>query len=66
VIRARRFNRRPELELRLQLEGRGDGAGLRAPDRLEAVRASVADASDCDALLAALEAFDILLEELTG
>src|SRR5215831_10439333 len=60
------LNRRPELELRLQLERRGDEAGLRALDRLETARTAVADAPDVAGLLLALEAFDACLEELTG
>jgi Lantibiotic dehydratase, N terminus len=60
------LNRRPELELRMQLDRRGDKAGLRALGRLEAARARVAEASDCETLLAALDAFDRAFEELTG
>jgi hypothetical protein len=59
-------NRRPELELRPQLEALGDPRGLQALDRLEAARASAAEAPDLTALLAALDAFDACLEELTG
>jgi hypothetical protein len=59
-------NRRPELELRPQLETLGIKSGLQALDRLEAARAAVADASDTAALFAALDAFDACQEELTG
>lgn len=59
-------NRRPEVELRPQLEALGDPTGLQALDRLEAARMSAAEAADCAALLAALDAFDACLEELTG
>jgi hypothetical protein len=59
-------NRRPELELRPQLEALEDESGVRALDRLEAARAAVAEASNAAALLAALDAFDASLEELTG
>jgi hypothetical protein len=59
-------NRRPELELRAQLEALENEAGLQALDRLEAARASVAEAPDAAALIAALDAFDACLEKLTG
>ena len=60
------LNRRPELELREQLEERGDAAGLRALDQLEHARAGVAGAADCESLLTALDAFDACLSDLTG
>jgi hypothetical protein len=60
------LNRRPEIELRVQLEQRGLQAGLRQLARLQAARAAVSDAASGEALLAALDAFDVCLEELTG
>jgi hypothetical protein len=60
------LNRRPELELREQLERLGDAAALAVLDRVEAARQSVADASAVDELLVALDSFDRLIEELTG
>ncbi|MHB8691493.1 MAG: lantibiotic dehydratase [Solirubrobacteraceae bacterium] len=60
------LNRRPEIELRVQLDALGGEDGLRALDRLEAARAAVAEAAGGEALLAALDAFDACLEELTG
>ena len=60
------LNRRPELALRGELEARGDGDGLHALQRLEGARARVAQAPDNEALLAALDAFDVCMEELTG
>jgi Lantibiotic dehydratase, N terminus len=60
------LNRRPEVELRMQLEAFGDEEGLRALDRLEAARAEVAAAPGPEQLLAALDAFDACLEKLTG
>ena len=59
-------NRRPELELRRQLEALENPHGLQALDLLEAARAAAAEAPDGAALLAALDAFDACLEELTG
>lgn len=59
-------NRRPEGQLRAQLEALGDEPGLRALDRLESARAEVATATGCEELIAALEAFDERLEQLTG
>ena len=60
------LNRRPEIELRVQLEALGEERGLRALDRLEAARAAVAGAAGPDVLLVALDAFDACFEELTG
>lgn len=60
------LNRRPEIELRAQLEARGDETGLRALDRLQAARAAVAEAGGGEALVAALDGFDACFEELTG
>ncbi len=60
------LNRHPEVELREQLEGGGDAAALAALDRVEAARDEVAEASTPDELLAALDSFDSLIEELTG
>jgi Lantibiotic dehydratase, N terminus len=60
------LNRRPEVELREQLEAHGDAAALAALDRVEAARQRVAEASAPDELLAALDSFDSLIEELTG
>ena len=60
------LNRRPEIELRLQLERRGLDAGLQQLARLEAARAAVCEAAGGEALLAALDAFDACFEELTG
>ena len=60
------LNRRPEVELREQLEALGDAPGLRALDDLEQARALVAEATGCDELLAALDSFDETLERLTG
>jgi hypothetical protein len=58
------LNRRPEVELREQLEALGDERGLRALDDLEQARALVADAAGCEELLAALDSFDEILERL--
>jgi hypothetical protein len=60
------LNRRPEVELREQLEALGDKRGLRALEELEHARAVVAAATGCEELLAALDAFDECLERLTG
>jgi hypothetical protein len=60
------LNRRPEVEVRGQLEALGHVGGLRALERLEAARAAVASARGRDALLAALDGFDAVFEELTG
>ena len=60
------LNRRPEVELRAQLEALDDERGLRALDRLEESRAAVASAKGCGELLAALDSFDECLERLTG
>lgn len=60
------LNRRPEVELRGQLEALDDAAALAVLDRVEAARMEVAEASAVDELLAALDAFDSLIEELTG
>jgi len=60
------LNRRPELELRPQLEAHGDTHGLRALDRLEQAAGVVAHAKGCESLLAALDSFDETLEQLTG
>jgi hypothetical protein len=60
------LNRRPEIELRIQLEQRGLLAGLGQLARLEAARGAVSEAGSGDALLAALDAFDACFEELTG
>jgi Lantibiotic dehydratase, N terminus len=60
------LNRRPEIELRAQLEALGRDDGLHALDRLEDARAEVAEAAGAQALLAALDGFDACLEELTG
>ena len=60
------LNRRPEVELRVQLEAFGDEEGLRRLERLEAARAVVANAKGCEELLVALDAFDACVEELTG
>jgi hypothetical protein len=60
------LNRRPEVELRVQLDALGDRDGLRALDRLESARAAVAEAAGGEALVGALDAFDACLEELTG
>jgi hypothetical protein len=60
------LNRRPEIDLRTQLEMRGDDAGLRALNRLEVARAAVFEATGDQALLAALDAFDACCEVLTG
>ena len=56
----------PEIDFRHQLETIGHQAGLRSLDRLEAARAAVSDAPGGTPLLDALDAFDALLEELTG
>lgn len=60
------LNRRPEIELREQLEALGDARGVRALDQVERARALVAQATGCEELLAALESFDEALERLTG
>lgn len=60
------LNRRPEVDLRAQLEELGDERGLHALDRLEQARTAVAGAESCDELLATLDAFDETLELLTG
>jgi hypothetical protein len=60
------LNRRPEVEVRVQLEALGHVGALRALERLEAARAEVASARGCDAPLAALDDFDGVFEELTG
>lgn len=60
------LNRRPEIELREQLVALGDERGLRALDSLEDARAKVAGATGRRELLAALDAFDETLEELTA
>lgn len=60
------LNRRPEVELRGQLEALDDAAALAVLDRVEAARLEVAEASAVDELLAALDGFDSLIEELTG
>jgi hypothetical protein len=60
------LNRRPELELREQLEARGYERGLRALDGLEQAHAAVAQAAGCEESLAALDSFDETFERLTG
>lgn len=60
------LNYSPEIELRAQLEARGDEAGLSALGRLEAAREQISGASGIGTLLQALDAFDKLFEELTG
>lgn len=60
------LNRRPERELRTQLEAKGRDDGLQRLDRLEEARDAVAQASGPDEVLAALEGFDATFEELTG
>ena len=60
------LNRRPEVDLRAQLEALGDEQGLRMLGSLEEARAAVAAAGTCEELLAALDSFDETLERLTG
>ncbi|HET7744132.1 MAG TPA: lantibiotic dehydratase [Gaiellaceae bacterium] len=60
------LNRRPDVELREQLDALGDQRGLRALDRLEHARTAVARAASCEELLVALDAFDETFERLTG
>src|SRR5262249_3338501 len=60
------LNRRPEVELREQLESLGDANGLRALEDLDRARALVADAAGCEGLLAALDSFAETLGRLTG
>ena len=60
------LNRRPEVELRAQLDALGDQRGLRALGDLEEAREAVAAAEGCEELLAALDSFDETLERLTG
>ena len=55
-----------ELDVRRQLEERGDARGLDILDRLEAARSTVAVAGGADALTRSLDAFDATFEELTG
>ena len=59
------LNRRPEAELREQLEALGDARGLRVLDEVEDARALVTEAKGCDGLLAALDSFDETFERLT-
>ena len=60
------LNRRPETEWREQLETLDDVRALAALDRLERGRTAVAEAQGPAELLGALDAFDELVEELTG
>ncbi|MFZ0040863.1 MAG: lantibiotic dehydratase [Solirubrobacteraceae bacterium] len=58
------LNRRPEIELRMQLEQRGLEAGLQQLARLEAARGAVSQAARGEGLLATLDAYDACFEEL--
>ena len=60
------LNAWPEVDLRMQLEARGNVEGLQALERMEKSRAAVAEAKGSEALLEALDAFDACFEELTG
>lgn len=55
-----------EVDIRRQLEERGDERGVDLLDRLEAARTAVAAADGVDALVRSLDEFDTTFEELTG
>jgi hypothetical protein len=55
-----------QVDVRRQLEERGDERGLDLLDRLEAARSAVAAADGVDDLIRSLDEFDTTFEELTG